>query len=77
MSLTLLHLDPGRRFVVVLFCGSSQRVKAAVCFCWGAPLLMFGKILNVSLSEEWKSTTGVNSPCFQILLIHTKHKTIK
>ena len=38
---------------------------------------MFDRILNATLSEEGISTTEVNSPCLQILLIHTKHKTIK
>ena len=38
---------------------------------------MFVRILNATLFEEGFSATGVNSPCLQILLIHTKHKTIK
>ena len=72
-----LHFDSSRKSVVGLFCGSSQRVKATGCFRGGAPLLMFDRILNATLSEEGVSATGINSQCLQILLIHTKHKTIK
>ena len=41
------------------FCGNSQRVKAVDCFCGGAVLLMFDRILNATLSEEKVSTTRV------------------
>ena len=63
--------------VVGLFCGSSQHVVDIGCFCGGAPSLMFNRILNATLFEEGVCATGVNSPCLKILLIHTKHKTIK
>ena len=44
--------------------------------------LMFDMILNATLSEEKVSTFGLhkgilNSSCLLILLIHTKHKTIR
>ena len=55
------------------------RVKAVGCFCRGAPSLMFG-ILNATLSEvstTWATHRILNSPCFLIFLIHTKHKTIR
>ena len=42
-----------------IFCGNSQRVKAAGCFRRGALELMFDRILNAALSEEKVSTTGV------------------
>ena len=41
-----------------LFWGKSQRVKSVGCFCRDATSLMFGGILNVTLSGELL-TTGV------------------
>ena len=40
-----------------LFCINKQRVKPVGCLRTGAPSLMFGRILNVTLSED-VSTTG-------------------
>ena len=56
------------------------RVKTVGCFCWGVPTLMFDGVLNTTLSEV--STTGVTQenlelPCLLVLLIHTKHETIR
>ena len=45
--------------MVGLFCGSSQRVKVADCFCRKAPSRMFDVALHATLSEEKVSTTGV------------------
>ena len=45
--------------MVGLFCGSSQHVKVAGCFCRKAPSLMFDVVLNATRSEENISTTGV------------------
>ena len=64
-----LWLNPLQRLIMV---------KAVGYFWMGAPSLVFGGILNATLSEK-ASTTGVhktilNSPCLLILLIHTKHK---
>ena len=59
------------------FLWKQQRVGAVGCFCGGALLLMFDRILKATQSEEGISTTGVNFLCLQILLIQTKHKTIK
>ena len=44
--------------VVELFYKNILRVKAVGCFCRGAPLLIFDRILNVTLSEEKVSTIG-------------------
>ena len=41
-----------------LFCVNKRRVKPVGCFRTGTPSLMFGEILNMTLSEE-VSTTGV------------------
>ena len=64
-----LWLNPLQRLIMV---------KAVGYFWMGAPSLVFGGILNATLSKK-ASTTGVhktilNSPCLLILLIHTKHK---
>ena len=45
--------------MVGLFCESSQRVKAVGCFRRTDPSLIFNGMLNVTLSEEKVSTTGV------------------
>ena len=50
------------------FCGNSLRVKAVGCFRRGAPSLMFDGILNVALSEEKVSTTGVTQGNIELLL---------
>ena len=50
------------------FCGNSLRVKTVGCFCSGAPSLMFDGILNVTLSEEKFSTTGVTQGNLELLL---------
>ena len=77
------HLKSSQKCVVELFCKNSQHVKVITCACRGAPLLMFERILNATLSEGEVSTTGVtqeslDSPCLLIFLIHTKHtKTIR
>ena len=71
------NLEPDRKSMVGLFWKNSYRVKAVGCFRGGAPSLIFDRILNATLSEEGVSTTGFNSHCLLILLIHTKHKTIK
>ena len=42
-----------------LFCVNKQRVKLVGCFHTGAPSLMFDGILNMTLSEEEVSTTGI------------------
>ena len=73
------HLESGRKSVVELFCGNSLRVKAIGYFRREAPSLMFDGELNVTLSEEKVSTTGVTQGNLElllrlILLIHTKHK---
>ena len=49
-------------------CGNSLRVKAVGCFHRGAPSLMFDGILNVALSEEKVSTTGVTQGNIELLL---------
>ena len=54
--------------MVKLFCGNSLRVKAVGCFRRGAPSLMFDKILNVTLSKEKVSTTGVTQGNLKLLL---------
>ena len=51
-----------------LFCGNSLCAKAVCCFCRGAPSLMFDGILNVNLSEEKVSTTGVIQGDLELLL---------
>ena len=53
---------------MVFLCGNSLRVKAVCCFCRGAPSLMFDGILNVTLSEEKVSTTGVTQGIIELLL---------
>ena len=50
-----------------LFCGNSVRVKTVGCFHRGAPSLFDG-ILNVTLSEEKVSTTGVTQRNLELLL---------
>ena len=50
------------------FCGNSLRVKTVGCFRSGAPSLMFDGILNVTLSEEKFSTTGVTQGNLELLL---------
>ena len=55
------------------------RVKAVGCFCRGAPSMMFGGIVDATLSKK-VSTTGAthkNLELSLVLLIQTKHKTIK
>ena len=54
--------------MVELFCGNSLRVKVVACFGGGAPWLMFDGILNVTLSEEKVSTTGVTQENLELLL---------
>ena len=44
------------------------RVKAVGCFCRGAPSLMFGGILNATLSEK-VSTTGVTQENLELPLL--------
>ena len=51
-----------------LFCGNSLCAKAVCCFSRGAPSLMFDGILNVNLSEEKVSTTGVIQGDLELLL---------
>ena len=51
-----------------LFCGNSLCAKAACYFCRGAPSLMFDGIINVNLSEEKVSTTGVIQGDLELLL---------
>ena len=51
-----------------IFWGNSLHVKAIGCFCRGAPSLMFDGILNVTLSEEKVSTTGVTRENLKLLL---------
>ena len=68
--------------LVGLFCGGNHRVKAVGCFCRRAPSLMFDCILIATASEEKVSTTRVTQEYLEpsrllILLIHTKHKTIR
>ena len=41
------------------FCRNSQHVNVVVCFCRGAPSLIFYGILSATLSNEKISTTGV------------------
>ena len=53
------YLESCRKSVVGLFCESSQRVKAVGCFRRTDPSLIFNGMLNVTLSEEKVSTTGV------------------
>ena len=64
-----------------LFCGNSQCVKSVGCFRRGDPSLIFDGILNVNLSEEKVSSTGVTQGNLElpllILLINTKHKNNK
>ena len=50
------------------FCGKSLRVKAVGCFHSGAPSMMFDGILNVTLSEEKVSITGVTQGNLELLL---------
>ena len=50
------------------FCGKSLRVKAVGCFHRGAPSMMFDGILNVTLSEEKISITGVTQGNLELLL---------
>ena len=50
-----------------LFCRNSVRVKTVGCFHRGAPSLFDG-ILNVTLSEEKFSTTGVTQGNLELLL---------
>ena len=45
-------MESGRRSVVGLFCGHSQRVKFVDCFRRRTPSLMFDTILNANLSKE-------------------------
>ena len=49
-------------------CGNSLGVKAVGCLRRGAPSLMFDGILNVTLSEEKVSTTGVTQRNLELLL---------
>ena len=51
-----------------LFCGNSLHVKAVGCFRRGVPSLMFDGILNVTLSMEKVSTTGVTQGNLELLL---------
>ena len=51
-----------------LFCGKSLRVKAVGCFHRGALSMMFDGILNVTLSEEKVSITGVTQGNLELLL---------
>ena len=50
-----------------LFCGNSLRLKVVSCFLRAAPSLMFYRILNVILSEENVSTTGVTQGNLELL----------
>ena len=50
------------------FCGNSLRVKTVGCLRRWAPSLMFYGILNVTLSEEKVSTTGVTQRSLELLL---------
>ena len=50
-----------------LFCGNSQQVKTVDCFRGGALLLMFDRILNVTLSKEI-STTGITQKNLELPL---------
>ena len=45
-----------------------MRVKTVGCFCRGAPSLMFGGILNATLSEK-VSTTGVTQENLELPLL--------
>ena len=54
--------------MVGLFCGNSQRVKVAGCFCRKVPSLMFDMVLNATLSEEKVSTTGVTQENLELPL---------
>ena len=46
------HLESIRTSVVELSCWDSQRVKAASNFHRASPLLMFDRVLNVTLPNE-------------------------
>ena len=56
-----------------------MRFKTVGCFCWGAPLLMFYGVLNTTrrFPPLGLHKRILNSPCLLILLIYTKHKTIR
>ena len=62
------HLESDRRSVVELFCGNSLHVKPFGCFRRQGPSLVFDGILNVTLSEEKVSTTGVTQENLELLL---------
>ena len=51
-----------------LFCGNSLLVMAVGYFRRGVSFLMFDGILNVPLSEEKVSTTGVTQENLELLL---------
>ena len=50
------------------FCGNSLHVKVVGCFRRGVPSLMFDGILNVTLSEEKVSTTGVTQGNLKLVM---------
>ena len=62
------HLEFGRGSVVKLFRENSLRAKAVGCFRRGTPSLMFDGILNVTLSKDKVSTTGVTQRNLELLL---------
>ena len=51
-----------------LFRENSLRAKAVGCFRRGTPSLMFDRILNVTLSKDKVSTTGVTQRNLELLL---------
>ena len=54
--------------MVERFCKSGLRVKAVDCFPRRARSLMFDGILNVTLSEEKVSTTGITQKNLELPL---------
>ena len=61
------HLESGLRSVVGLFCRNSLHVKTVSCFHRGAASL-FNGVLNVTLSEEKVSSTGITQGNLELLL---------
>ena len=62
------HLESVPRPVVGLFGRNSVSLKTVGYFCRRAPSLMFDRILNVTLSEEKASTSGVTHGNLKLLL---------
>ena len=62
------HLESGLKSVVGLFCRNSLYVKTVSCFHRGAASLMFNGVLNVTLSEEKVSSTGITQGNLELLL---------